>query len=179
MTAVLRSRAVLAAALAFALAVAGWQAYLHWTARNPVPDAVIGLGETVEIDGASYRFDSLTAAPRLPSTIEGQEWVEAPAGATLVQVVVTTEILSDEVDPETHYCEATAYDAAGRRWRSDLLSDVAGPEAYSCRGTSEDPIRPGEPLPVGFVFVVPADAVDTLYVDLSLGYEGGMVRLTD
>ncbi|GAB2622977.1 hypothetical protein [Pseudactinotalea suaedae] len=179
MTAVRRFRLALAAAVLFALAVAGWQAALHWSARNPVPDATIGLGETAEVDGSTFRLDSIDAVPQLPAMEDDQAPVEAPPGALLVQVVITTEIVGSDVDPASHYCDATAYDEAGRSWRPDSLGyTVAGPAAHSCHGTSEEPIRPGEPLAVGFVFVMPADAVEDLYVDLQLGYEGGMVRLT-
>lgn len=179
MTAVRRFRLALAAAVVFALAVAGWQADLHWSARNPAPDATIGIGETAEVHGSTFRLDSIDATPQLAALDEEQDPVEAPAGALLVQVVITTEIVGSDVDPDTHYCEATAYDDAGRSWRADAVGyTVAGPVAHSCHGTSEEPIIPGEPLAVGFVFVMPADAVEGLYVDLSLGYDGGMVRLT-
>lgn len=171
-----RSLVGLLAAVAFALGVAAWQGSLHWSARNPRPDVVLGVGESVEIDGASYRLDAFDVAPRLPAVADAEEeWVEALDGAMLVRILLTTEI---DGPREPRYCDPTAYDAAGRRWDNELLIDVAGTEVYSCDGPSDDPIRPGEPLTVGYVFQVPADAVDTLYVDLSLGYKAGLVRLT-
>ena len=168
----------LIAAVTFAVAVAGWQAALHWDARNPAPVAVIGPGETAQLDGVSFRLDAFLAAPLLPAGEPESEPVAAPDGAMLVQVVLTTEITSD-VDPDTLSCEVTAVDPAEREWRPDstLAYAVEGPDALSCRGTSDDPIRPDQPLAVGYVFLVPQDAVDGLVVDIDLGHDGDVLRL--
>lgn len=180
MSRALRSGLALLAAVTFALGVAGWQAKLHWDTRNPEPDAVIHLGETVQLDGASFRLDTFVAAPRLPSNVPEEEWVVAPDGALLVHVTITTEITDDDVDPTQHYCFATAVDAAQREWQTDTSVGykVDGPAATSCTGVFDEPIQPHEPLAVGFVFLVPADAVDTLVVDLSLGYRDPTLRLS-
>jgi hypothetical protein len=174
-----RGRVALAASVAFALGVAAWQAELHWSARNPPPPATLEIGETATVAGTTFRLDSLEVAPRLPAADPEQQWVEAPEGAVLVQAVLTTEIVDDGVDPETHYCFATAVDDDGRIWRTDDLGyQVAGPEALTCSGTSEEPIRPGEELTVGFVFLVPGAVAEEIAVDLDLSTYDTVLRLT-
>lgn len=173
-----RRRVALAASVAFALGVSAWQAELHWSARNPPPPATLAVGETATVAGTTFRLDSLEVAPRLPAADPEQQWVEAPDGAVIVQVVLTTEIVDDGVDPETHYCFATAVDDDGRIWRTDGIGyEVAGPEALTCSGTIEDPIRRGEELSVGFVFLVPAAVADEIAVDLDLSTYDTVLRL--
>lgn len=174
----LRRLLPVAVALVFALAVAGWQADLHWSSRHPTPVATIGPGQTARVGDATYTLDGVVVREELPSNLPETDAVVAPDGAALVQLLLTTEI-GDDVDPESHVCDVTAVDADGREWKRDpdLGYGVAGPEAITCGGPSDDRIRPHEPLQVGFVFLVPADAVDTLVFDLALGYEGSTIRL--
>jgi hypothetical protein len=174
----LRRGAPVAIALAFALVVAGWQAELHWSSRNPTPVATIGPGDTARVGDATYRFDEVVIGEELPSSLPETDVAVAPDGAVLVQLLLTTEI-GEDTDPEAHLCSPVAVDGTGREWQrdSDLGYGVAGPEAITCRGPSDDPIRPHEPIQVGFVFLLPADAVDTLAFDVGLAYGQGTLRL--
>jgi hypothetical protein len=167
------------AAVVFALGAATWQAAMHWTAQNPTPDAELAVGESVRVGGTTLTLDTFDVATRLPSNEDGEEWVEAPPGAVLVQVTYTSVIDDDDVDPETHYCYPTAVDGEGHKWRTDSTIGyrVQAP-GYSCAGTVDDPIEPGVPLTAGAVFLVPADVADTLVVDLDLYAYDERVRLT-
>ncbi len=166
------------AAIVVALGVATWQAALHWTAQNPAPAAELAVGESVRVGGTTLTLDTFDVATRLPSNEEGEEWVEAPPGAVLVQVTYTS-VIDDDVDPQTHYCFPTAVDGEGREWRTDSTIGyrVQAP-GFSCGGTTDEPIVPGVPLAAGAVFLVPADVADTLVVDLELSAYDELVRLT-
>lgn len=160
-------------AVAFAIAVAGWQAGLHWASRNPTPVATLGIGESTQVGGSTYTFEGFETATSMPASVPEDGPVAAPDGAVLILLTFTTEIVDDGVDPETHFCEPTLVDEQGRQWRPDstLGFSVERPAAFSCTGTAEDPIRIGEPLEVGYVFLVPASVVDDLTLELDLGVD--------
>ena len=157
-------------ALLCALSASAWQGWIHWASRDPSPDLTVPATQQVQVRGATYRIEDFRAGPELPAAYGDDPTVHAPAGAVLVLVIITTEIVDDQGHADENYCEATLVDQEGRTWRtgSDLTTAVRQPEAYSCTGTSEQPIRPHQPLRMGFSFAIPADALDEVDVRLSI-----------
>lgn len=159
------------ASLVFALAVAGWKGWSLWRVGQPErSERSVPVGRTIVLGGSSYRVDAITARDRFPNQDPDEPVVRAPAGARIVLVTLTTEILDSSVDPRRHYCSATLRDDRDRTWQAgaDIAYAIRRPEAVTCTGTSDQHIRPHRPLQVGFGFLVPADVVDRLVLDLEL-----------
>lgn len=162
---------IFCATLAFALAVSGWKGWTLWKAQQPEPvDARAPVGRTIMLGGSSYRVDSFAARSRFPNQEHGEPAVRAPRGSELVLVTITTEILDRSVDPKKHYCTASVRDDRGRVWKTapDIAYSIKRPEAVSCSGTPDQDIAVGQPLQVGFAFLVPAPVVDRLEFDLQV-----------
>ena len=174
-------RTVFTCCLAFAVVVAMWQGWIHYADRLPQPDQTVRLGSTVTSDGATYRLDRLDIRTEFPAQEPDQPVVRAPDGAVIILALITTEIIDDGVDPETHFCEATLVGPDGRNWptESDISLMMKRPDASSCTGSSEKKIKRHQPLQVGFSFVVPEDVADevTLWLDVDSG-EGEIVEFT-
>jgi hypothetical protein len=169
-----------AAAILFTIAVGLWQAQAIQRFRHPPVDRTLTIGERAVVDGVAYQLTSLTHATELPvreisKVTRPSGVVSALAGAELVLVVLTVEVVDPARDPETVYCEVTLQDAGRRSWRTDGTVEhvVAKPEAPTCSGSWEQPARLGTPFEVGLVYQVPADVTDELRVMARLsGGEG-------
>ncbi|QDP97241.1 hypothetical protein FOE78_16095 [Microlunatus elymi] len=179
-----RGRWLVAACLAVivALAAAGWQARIHWSARNPRPDLTTTVGSTVTSHGATFRIDKVQVARQLPAEEQGDPPVKAPAGAVIVLITLTTEIVDDSVKPDDNLCETTLIDPDGRTWRTgndDITYNLKRPAALSCAGSSDHRIRAHHPLQVGFSYLIPATAADTFRIRMDIGTGGDDDYLVD
>lgn len=171
--AVIGWRTVFCCCLAFAVAVAGWQGWIHYADRNPQPDQTAQVGTTLIFEGVTYRVDEMDVRTEFPAQEPDQPVVRAPDGAVIVLVLVTIEIVDDGVDPETNYCDATLVGADGRTWptESDSTSMIRRPEASSCTGSYDKSIKRHQPMQAGFSYLIPADVADevTFWLDAGPG----------
>ncbi len=158
--------------LVVALAACAWPAVQILRFRSPEPSVVAAVGEPVVVGGVRYRVDRFDVGPEFPAAESDQPPVTAPAGAELVRVVFTEEVVDPGRDLETLFCDPTAYAVDGRTWsRTDLEYRLAMPEALTCSGASEAPVAVGRPFEVGVAFLVPVDAVVGLSFRLRLSTE--------
>lgn len=166
-------RTVFSCCLAFAVMVAAWQGWIHYSGRTPQPDRTVKMGTTVTSEGVTYRLDTMDIRTQFPAQEPDQPVVKAPDGAVIILVLVTVEIIDDGVDPETNYCDATLVAGDGRIWRTegDITISMRRPDAYSCTGSYDETIKRHQPLQAGFSYVLPAaDADDvTLWLDVGPG----------
>lgn len=141
--------------------------------RNPPVTAVSQLNERQQLDGVGYRLASVTHAAALPArSIAADRYpggmVPAVAGAELVLVVLAVDRVDPARDPEMVFCDVTVVDERGRSWSAGSFDgdyDLEGPAEVTCSGGIDGQTPPlHQPYEVGFVFQVPADAVDSLVV---------------
>ena len=169
------------AAVVFAAAVGTWQAQAILRFRQPTVDHTLVGEERIVLEGVAYRLTGFHHGADLPirsdmRDIRDSDVVSALAGAELVQVVLTVELVDVARPSDTVFCDITVEDSAGRSWRSDSTVgyEVAGPGTSSCTGAYEKEPKVGVPFQVGTVFQVPADVVDDVTVRVRLS--GGQGR---
>jgi len=165
--------------LLIALIICGWQASLILRFRSPDPTVTARLGESVVVGGVSYRVDSFETADRFPAAQPDTPDVAAMPGATLVKIIFTEEVVDPGRDLETVYCDLTVHGPDDRRWAtaSDIASSVKMPEAVTCGGAAEKPVQLRVPFQVGALFMVPADAADTLTFRMRLSTERELLEV--
>jgi len=176
--------ALCASAILLTLGVGLDQTYAIRQFRDPPVTATLTTGERQEVDGVAYQLTSLTHARALPAAEGSRDrypggMVSAMAGAELVLVVLTVELLDPARDPEMVFCTVTLADSAGRTWTTDGTVDylVARPSNVSCTGGTKEPAKLGEPFEVGWVYQVPADVVGDLRVRARLSGGEGTYQL--
>lgn len=170
-------------ALSLALALCAYQAQAIARFRDPVPDLSARVGETVTVDGITYRLDSFVVAQQLPakqdpSDTEASPPVRPMAGAALVGTTLTVTVLEPARDLTTVYCDFTLVDGRGRSWVRDYDAEyaAAGPEARVCSGTEENPLRLQRPMPIGIVFMIPQDAAAQIRFRIRLGTDQRLIE---
>lgn len=148
------------AAVLLAVGVAGWEGYLKFWANTERPDVEARLGEVVELSGTTYRTDDFQVAKEFPNEEPGEPPVRAPAGAVIIMITFTTEVVDPAANLEEQGCLVSLIGADGREWDpdSDLVSGIRRPAGSSCFRGSDDPIEVGRPMQSGAVFVVPEAA---------------------
>jgi len=174
------------AAVVFVAAVGTWQAQAILRFRQPTVDHTLVGQERVVVEGVAYQLTGFHHGADLPirpdmRDIRDSDVVSALAGAELVQVILTVELVDVARSPDSVFCDITLEDPAGRSWRSDgtVGYEVASPATSSCTGVYEKTSQVGVPFEVGTVFQVPADVVDdvTVRVRLSGGQDRSLLEL--
>ena len=165
--------------LLVALIICGWQASLILRFRSPDPTVAARVGESVVVGGVRYRVDTFETADRFPAAQPDTPDVTAMAGATLVKIIFTEEVIDPGRDLSTLYCDFTVHGPDDRRWStaSDIAYQVRMPEAVTCGGASEKPAQLRVPFEVGALFMVPADAADTLTFRIRLSTERELLEV--
>ncbi|HEX4814148.1 MAG TPA: hypothetical protein VFV66_15500 [Nonomuraea sp.] len=162
----------LAGALAALVAVQVIPKLDDYTQRMGGSPVEAAAGAAAGHGGARWRLISLA-----PSGGE-----DLPAGTRPVTAVIgVTPAAESAGKAMAKGCEAAVRDAAGRVWgRDDGLPGVQG-VAQSCLPTGKDnkplPARPGVEIVWQASFVVPADALSSLRVEIRLAGADGFVRL--
>ena len=149
--------------------VTGWYPYAKLTPGASA--ASLRPGETAELDGVRYQLDRFVVAASLPAEDPKDPPVQGPPGSAVVLVVVNQTVLDRSIELEEHFCDTTLVDDAGTTvWQtdSDFTSLAARPAAYGCAGGGDVPLAYDVPLPIGFTFVVPSDAVGHLAAELEV-----------
>lgn len=161
-----------------ALAVCGWQAAVTLHLRSDRIDAVVPVGRSVTMDGIELRQDSFVVAESLPGPRSDPDAVEhrARPGAVLVAVTVTVRVVDPGRDLETVFCGFDLVDG-DRRWDTSSESFLVDlPPALTCSGTDEQPLAHDEPLQVGALFEIPAEAADRVSLQVELATEESTIR---
>lgn len=118
---------------------------------DPTPADRLVPGESVVVDGVSYRLDSF-GVTELP---EGSFAEPAPPGAVWVQAVTTVEVV--EPNPPTDvWCEAR-FESGGQSWASD--SAAVDYEAGSALCGVPEGSAVGDTLTYIEMWMVPEEAV--------------------
>ena len=110
------------------------------------------------VEGVAYRLTGFHHGARLPISpdmrdIRDSDVVGALAGAELVQVVLTVELVDAARPPDSVFCDITLEDPAGRSWHSHgtVGYEVSGPATSSCTGVYQKTSKVGVPFEVGTV----------------------------
>ena len=112
------------AAVVFVAAVGTWQAQAIQRFRQPTVDHTLVDQERVVVEGVAYQLTGFHHGADLPiradmRDIRDSDVVSALAGAELVQVILTVELVDGTRSPDSVFCDITLEDPAGRSWRSD------------------------------------------------------------
>lgn len=168
-----RTRWVIATALAAVLAgvLCAVQAVAILQFRDPQPDAIAAVGESITSAGVTFQVDTFTVAKQLPAK-EDAEPLRAMAGAVLVRNVVTVRVDDPGRDLTKVYCGFSLVAPDGREWQpSDDAYKAAGPERVTCASNEDLPLAIGRPYEVGTAFEIPADLAGEVSLRIEQGWQ--------
>jgi hypothetical protein len=168
-----RTRWVVATLVAAVLAavLCAVQAVAILRFRDPQPDVIAAVGDSVSSQGVTFRVDTFTVATQLPAK-KGAGPLRAMTGAVLVRNVVTVRVDDPGRDLTKVYCGFSLVAPDGRAWQpSDDAYKAAGPERVTCASNADLPLTIGRPYEVGTAFEIPAELAGEVSLRIEQGWQ--------